>query len=119
MIREARFHDVWMDLHDQHEARQALAVGHMKLLARLEGAMEEEPDKLGTYAPIWFRGAGQLAQLLGANAPVRVQTEDVTPNGRYRPDPELAAEIKAAQEEARARRARDRGIGTTDTNGEQ
>ena len=123
-VKLAERHTEWIDLFDRAEMSQALGLQGMEVLSRVKAAIDEadEPDTLAKLAPVWFRGAGQIAQLFGLNAPTRVQTEDVTPASRYRPDPELAAEIRAAQAEARARRAAERATdpeSITDENGDE
>jgi hypothetical protein len=110
-IRIAEQHGEWVDLFSRAEMSQALGLQGMEILGRVKGAIDEteEPAELARLAPIWFKGAGQLAQLFGLNAPTRVQTEDVTDRGRANMDPEIVAAVREAQRRAARERAEIRG----------
>lgn len=105
-IKEAHEVQGWIDLLDRAEGRQALALRTMRVLDRLDKVMEDD-ERLVEVAPVWFKGAGQLAQLLGLNAPVRVQNETVRPN--VEPSPDVAEAVRAAQRRAARERAEIRG----------
>ena len=110
-IQLAESHREWVDLFSRAEMSQALGLQGMEILARVKGAIDQasSPDDLAKLAPVWFRGAGQIAQLFGLNAPTRVQTEHVgTPTGSPL-DPEIVAAVRKAQQEAARRRAEIRG----------
>lgn len=108
-IRAGGEAEAWIDLMDRAEARQALAVRTIKILDRLDKAMDEDPDRTLEVAPVWFKGAGQLATLLGLNAPTRVHHEGPGAANAPQPDPETAAAIRAAQQQAARERAQIRG----------
>lgn len=108
-IREA--HDVqgWIDLLDRAEGRQALALRTVRVLDRLDKIMQDD-ERLVEVAPVWFKGANQLADLLGLKAPVRIQNENV--NRPAEPmNPEIVAAVRNAQAKAARERAEIRGEG--------
>lgn len=119
-IREGVENAAWIDVLDRAEMSQTLAVSGMSILGRIKAAIDraEEPDELAKLAPVWFKGASQVAQLLGLNAPTRVQNETVTRAAE--PNPEIVASVRAAQQEAARRRAEIRGEieSNTDENGD-
>lgn len=120
-IREGVENAQWIDLLDRAEGRQALAVRTVRILDRLDKMMAEDPDRTLEVAPVWFKGAGQLAQLLGLNAPTRVQNETVSRTAAE-PDPEITAAVSRAQQRAARERAEIRGetplVVPPDENGE-
>lgn len=107
-VREAQDSQIWIDATDRAEGRQALAVRTVRILDRLDKMMTEDPDRTLEVAPVWFKGAGQLAQLLGLNAPTRVQNETVSRTAAE-PDPEITAAVSRAQQRAARERAEIRG----------
>lgn len=125
-IKLAEQHTEWIDLFERAEMSQALGLQGMDILSRVKRAIDEtdEPEALAKLAPVWFKGAGQLAQLFGLNAPTRVQTEMVNRPSSQEMNPEIVAAVRNAQTEAARRRAEIRGEAVpggedNDENGEQ